>query len=200
MKNIKKLSSAFLFLLLSLILFSCNKDDENKSIYDNSDSIANYDVFARFKFSSGEELDFKGSSILDFPTPFLKVDNLGNNIITTAFEMTKENLVYRLDIKALINDEPQNYQMYKSTEENLESQGFYIELTVKNKTEVDSEVDLYRTKYTYGESGDLTVSSLTNNRLKASFNAEIPFVPLQDDKSLSIRNGEIDMDIMRVYD
>lgn len=188
--NISKTITYFISLSLVILLAACGKSDKSSNDEDNE----GYDVVAHLEFSSGEVMDFKANSVVNMAEPFINEKNNGERIVTAAYQKVVDDLIYRLSIKTVVKEEPGNYTMYLDASNQLEDLGFYIEFTVQSKAGSGGTVnDLYRTQYISGESGNLNITSVTNDRLKATFNADIKYMPLSKAKHLKITDGKLDI-------
>ncbi len=183
------------FILLATVLIGCTNDNNSSKTRTEKNG---YDVIAHFEFSSGEVVDFKANSLIPMPEPFINEKNNGERIITAFYETIIDKLVYRLEIKTVIKEEPGSYDMYVDDENYLETPGFYIELTIRDEAQTGSTNDLYRTQYINAESGNLKITSITNKRLKGTFSADIPYMPLEEGKNLKITDGKIDIAIEKI--
>lgn len=199
MKNLKKTTFVILLTFLT-VLAGCSSDDDNSSGSDDNNSSQGNDVEAHIEFSSGEVMEFKANSVVPMDEPFIYDEQTGHRIMTSGYQIIENDIIYRLSIKAVLKDEPGTYDMYEDSNDHLEALGFYMEFT---KTSVDgtgSIYELYRTQYIEDESGQMEITSVTEDRLKGTFSAVLPYMPLEDGKNLEIINGKIDIAILRMDD
>lgn len=176
--------------LLALIL-SCGRESKNPE--DGTDK--GYDITADLEFSSGKVLAFKGRSVTpSIDEPFV-TNNAGQTWIwTPGYQMEKEGIKYRMNLKALVKDEKANYALYTKPEDYLEVPGWYIELLVMDKS---GNTQLYQCRYEGKESGELAITALSTDRLEASFSADIPRSPDEGDH-VTIKNGKVKTKIQRI--
>lgn len=175
------------------ILTACGKKDKSNSEEKNGSE--GYDVTAVLKFSSGETLDFKAHSVTpSIADPFIDED--GDRLLTSGYIMRDGDLLYRLNIKTKVKDEPGTYDSYKKEEDYLEAYGVYFEFTITSQD--GSRDELYRLQYTEAESGNFSIKELSKDRLSGTFEAVLPFMPLEPGKTLTLTKGKIDITIQRV--
>ena len=199
MKSARKVTNWISFFLKTTVLatvlllhLTCSSESEKP----DDTSPDGYDVTATLEFSSGKTMALKAHSVTpSYGSPFVEEEGKDILVWTPAYQMVEEGLQYRLSIKAAVKNRPGSYTLYTDEDDYLEVAGWSVELTVKSKD--GSTDELYRSQYQEDESGVLDITSLTADRLKGTFSADVPKMP-QDGEWLKIKDGKINVKIQRI--
>lgn len=182
-----------LFTVVLLLLFACTYQEAEKPVERHPHG---YAITANLEFSSGKVIALKANSAISFLADPCVSKNGGDTWAWThTYQMKEGGVLYRICLKAMIKDGLGSYDLYTNKEDYLEKQGWYIELTVKNKDKSINEH--YQSRFEEGGAGKLTIASLTADRLTGSFSADIPISSFNGNK-LKIKDGRINAKIKKI--